>query len=493
MIHRTQKDIIATYAYENKDNLDYWDFRRIKAFGGKSRTLKELMLEKHEDMDTYDVAFDGCVTVCDYYDSPLPKEGEDDYYYYRFCDHIMSSVNVVNEGNSKLNTVCDYEEYIKRNWNKLKAFTKENWVRDYKDNDRFVGEWIDEIHGYLAGYTSESMYKAYVECMEKPDNEPNKEYAEFINKEILSKINTLGISNAFAAEVGNDYSDKALNSVLETVIGRKKMPHDNKIYNQEILMEFAGYSKGEDEYSLRNDMTGDIVHFKNDDEIYDYLVIGLSNGEGDINLYSYDKKPDMFLERVEHFEFDRISYEVVKVYPPQGNKTAAIMANPKFDGKIGKCTTLQTYDDTEQALGAMHEFEVQLERNKVYNDIMKVANAIDENIHACGTSDFHYDMQKAIDDTVDTYGRDKTLTTAAILVLDRKFDGRISQVNREWASEYLNSKNDDNINHIKDDVHCGALHSILLDGFVSRIRKNDSKAQQIEQDIDYEEEQSRKV
>ena len=305
----TQKQSISEAAKKYKDDLGMWDYHRIRTFCGDSKTLKEYMLDTHTDTDTYDFNFDTIVTVCDYYDSPFPKEGDNDYYYYRFCDYIMSNVNVVKEETSETSMICDYSEFVYRNYNKLRDFSKKRWVADYKDVDDFTEEWIEEIHGYLAGYASEDVYKEFLEYMEKPDNEPNKIYADYINQEILK----LPYNKAeyekwiFTCDKDNDYSGEMLNAELEKLVGRKKMPHDNKIYNQEILMEFAGYSKGEDEYSLHNDMTGDIVHFKNNDELYDYLVNGLSSGEGEANLYSYDKKPDLLIERVEHFEFDRIS------------------------------------------------------------------------------------------------------------------------------------------------------------------------------------------
>lgn len=509
----TQKELLMKYANKYREQIESntygeWDYLRIKAFCGESKTLKEYMLETQEDMDTYDVTFDECVTICDYY--PLPTNKEDEYYY-KFCDYIMSNVNLIRGETSDGNAIADYTEFISRNYDKLYAFSKDNWETTYikedangdgrLDADYFVTEWIEEIHGFLAGNVSEKAYKAFMDCVGETDITSNPLYEQFVEQEILGKIPMTDEERkeVFLGEPEREgQAALTLVNALNKSVGEERKPHHNRIYNQDILMEFAGYSKGEKEYSLHNDMTNETQEFENDDEIYDYLVWKLTDGRGEDRLYSYNdplrSHTDLLIERVEHFDFDRISYEVVKVYPPQNGQPAAIMANPDFKGEQVKCGLFQTYDSTEDALGAMHDIEVQQERNKVYNDVVKVVNDIEKNVHGCYTDTYHYDMEKAIDDTVSTYGRDRVLTAAAIMILDRgEWDGRISKSNRDWAKEHLDGLNDDNITAIKGKVHNGSLHSILLEGFVKDLRAEDTVAneQQIEQD--YEEENTKKI
>lgn len=485
----TQKKKIMQFADKYKEYLDEWEYLRIKAFCGESQTLKQHLDEKHEDMDTFDIDYDTIVTICDYEPSIISKE---DKYYDEFYDYIMSNVNLVKGETEDNQPIADYTEFIKRNYNALKNFSKEYWTRDY-DDDELTEQWINEIQLFLAGEGNEEIYKNFLTYMQKPDDTQNPAYSEFIENEIINRlpINKNEFREIFLGEVDNDLSGKALNAELEKVVGEKRMPHHNRIYNQDLLMEFAGFSKTDNEYTIHNDVSDETIIFNNDDEIYDYLIENLKTNEGKNELYSYDKKPDILIERVEHFDFDRISYEVVKIYPPQNDKAAAVLANPKFEGgKISECGLFQTYDTTEDAFGAMHDLEVQIERNKVYNDVMKVVSDIEKNINACYTSDFHYDMDKAIEDTVSTYGRNKTMTVAAIMILDRQVDGRISHDNKDWANNYLNTLDDDNISHIKDKVHNGSVHSILLEGFVKDLRR-ETFADAVQQ-IDYEEENIRK-
>ncbi len=43
----------------------------------------------------------------------------------------------------------------------LKEFTKEYWNYTYENvEDEFIYQWINELHAYSAGYTSENVYKS---------------------------------------------------------------------------------------------------------------------------------------------------------------------------------------------------------------------------------------------------------------------------------------------------------------------------------------------
>jgi hypothetical protein len=54
---------------------------------------------------------------------------------------------------------------------KFKKFTAEHWNNQYEDDeDEFIYQWINEIHLYMAGYTTERIYKLlnqFVETLEQ--------------------------------------------------------------------------------------------------------------------------------------------------------------------------------------------------------------------------------------------------------------------------------------------------------------------------------------
>lgn len=119
-------------------------------------TLYELLEFTEDTFDTYDTVYDAIVTI-DWIDT------ETDYYD-KFCNGILKLVVVCKK--IKRGTVSAYwTEMItrKNNFDVFKEFTEKNWKCKYEDDeDELIYQWIKEIHYWMAGYTSESVYEDFV-------------------------------------------------------------------------------------------------------------------------------------------------------------------------------------------------------------------------------------------------------------------------------------------------------------------------------------------
>lgn len=117
------------------------------------------LLQIKECIDTYDTEYDAIVTV--------DADVEDNYVednYDKFCNYIFHNVEVVDA----INDICDWTGFIKNNMTALKEFTKEHWNNTYEnDEDEFIYQWINELHLYCAGYTSENVYKAFLDTIQE--------------------------------------------------------------------------------------------------------------------------------------------------------------------------------------------------------------------------------------------------------------------------------------------------------------------------------------
>lgn len=114
-------------------------------------TLYNYIMMAENDFDTYDTEYDAEVTVCH-----IGNEYDE---YDKFCNNIIRKVDVVKVYSNSL--VVNWCELIKRNMDKFKKFTAENWYADCQydnDEDEFIYQWINEIHAYMAGCVSEDFY-----------------------------------------------------------------------------------------------------------------------------------------------------------------------------------------------------------------------------------------------------------------------------------------------------------------------------------------------
>lgn len=123
-------------------------------------TLYEFLNATKRDWDTYDTEYCAEVTVCHI-------EEEDDNYD-RFCNGICKKVEFVEQTGDCRATV-KWTELIRRNLDKFKAFTKENWYANCQyedDEEEFIYQWICEIHQYMAGNVSDSIYVKLIKLVE---------------------------------------------------------------------------------------------------------------------------------------------------------------------------------------------------------------------------------------------------------------------------------------------------------------------------------------
>lgn len=121
-------------------------------------TLYDFLSLSECDYDTYDTKYDVEVTVC--------WIGEESDNYDKFCNEIIKKVNIVKINRDMI--MVNWSEFIERNIDKFKEFTKENWyeTHQYEDDiDEFIYQWIREIHYYMAGYVSEDFYSNLVELV----------------------------------------------------------------------------------------------------------------------------------------------------------------------------------------------------------------------------------------------------------------------------------------------------------------------------------------
>lgn len=128
-------------------------------------TPSDLLSEDNDYIEFYDNVFDIFVGLDYVSEKDLNREA--DKYYYRFLNYLNNNVQVLSVANS----TCAWTDFIKKHIKAFKKFTKEHWVRTYKDDlDEFIYQWIKELHLYGAGYVSESEYKALVDMLIDPNN-----------------------------------------------------------------------------------------------------------------------------------------------------------------------------------------------------------------------------------------------------------------------------------------------------------------------------------
>lgn len=130
------------------------------------------LLKIKDCIDTGDNVYDAIVTV------DLIEDEDVDDNYDRFCNYLQHNVDVIDAKNG----VCDWTGFVKNNMEALKEFTKEHWVHTYEnDEDEFIYQWINELHLYCAGYTSEDIYKAFLDTIEGTPTINNKQENEDID------------------------------------------------------------------------------------------------------------------------------------------------------------------------------------------------------------------------------------------------------------------------------------------------------------------------
>ena len=106
------------------------------------------------DEDTYDTVFDYGITVC------VDIDSTSDEYYQKFCTGLLKHVEVdTMDGDC----VLKWSDMIKDNIELFRNFANWHWNISFEDDDDLIYEWLKELHYWLAGYTSENVYKHFYE------------------------------------------------------------------------------------------------------------------------------------------------------------------------------------------------------------------------------------------------------------------------------------------------------------------------------------------
>ena len=87
------------------------------------------------DINTYDTEFDVCVTVC--IDIKRGKNLDSLEPYDKFNNLLVRKVFV--ESTDK-NIICNWSGFVKKNMALFKAYSEQNWIRTYDDDDTTIYE-----------------------------------------------------------------------------------------------------------------------------------------------------------------------------------------------------------------------------------------------------------------------------------------------------------------------------------------------------------------
>lgn len=119
--------------------------------------LLEYLKINNKDEDYGDADFDAIITVC--------FDIEDDTPYLKtynaFCKKLYSSVQIKNK-----NTVF-WGNLIKNNLELFRDFAVKNWTIQYKDDDEFIYQWINELDAYCSGAGSDFIYEQMIMLLNK--------------------------------------------------------------------------------------------------------------------------------------------------------------------------------------------------------------------------------------------------------------------------------------------------------------------------------------
>ena len=114
------------------------------------------------DIDTYDTEFDICVTVC--IDIKRGKNLDSLEPYDKFNNLLIRKVFV--ESTDK-NIICNWSGFVKKNMALFKAYSEQNWIRTYDDDDTTIYEWLKDFHLLMAGYGDDAIYKSLSDLLVK--------------------------------------------------------------------------------------------------------------------------------------------------------------------------------------------------------------------------------------------------------------------------------------------------------------------------------------
>jgi hypothetical protein len=147
-------------------------------------TIAEEFLHRNFDnvdsIDTVDVTFERIVTVTNI-NKPSNKMDS----YDKFCRYVYDNVYVISSETDGNNAVCDWEEFIMRNYFILSDLAIRYWNHIPDDEDDFIEEWIAEMHALLAGYGSDEIYNIFINAFE---NSVSSQYDRWLIANIIPNM-----------------------------------------------------------------------------------------------------------------------------------------------------------------------------------------------------------------------------------------------------------------------------------------------------------------
>ena len=135
---------------------------RETLYGLSGRVNTDSISKTWLDIDTYDTEFDICVTVC--IDIKRGKNLDSLEPYDKFNNLLVRKVFV--ESTDK-NIVCNWSGFVKKNMALFKAYSEQNWIRTYDDDDTTIYEWLKDFHLLMAGYGDDTIYKSLNDLLVK--------------------------------------------------------------------------------------------------------------------------------------------------------------------------------------------------------------------------------------------------------------------------------------------------------------------------------------
>jgi len=123
----------------------------------------------YDDFMETEYAEYGCDTVDDVYDEvitvTLSATPEDDYD--EFCSALCKKIEV-KDYTCCGDPICGWSDYIKRNMEAFREFSDNNWYKNnYRDEDQYICEWLEEFQLLLSGYGTDDDYTRYKELIDR--------------------------------------------------------------------------------------------------------------------------------------------------------------------------------------------------------------------------------------------------------------------------------------------------------------------------------------
>jgi hypothetical protein len=119
-----------------------------------------VMNQNNRGYDVWDKERDVCVTL-----DNLETEVEENDYYTLFVEELIKKVQFKKQTYDYI-IIAEWSEFIIKNMQQFRKFTKEHWQNQYKDEDTFIFQWIKELHGYISGLVPEDFYKTLYDFVE---------------------------------------------------------------------------------------------------------------------------------------------------------------------------------------------------------------------------------------------------------------------------------------------------------------------------------------